>query len=232
MQEEKTEKETIVISLGGSLIVPNEIDVNFLSSFILLIKENVSKGSRFVIITGGGRTCRHYNESLQKVIDASNEDLDWMGIAATRLNAEFVRICFGDLSYEKVVLDPDFIPVTNKPIIIGGGWKPGNSSDLAAIHCAKTLNTKKIINLSNIDYVHSSDPKTNPNAEKFENLTWEKYRSFISSVWKPGLNTPFDPIASEMAEKEEMEVVFISGQNLESLKSYLNGKPFIGTTIK
>ena len=152
MQEEKTEKETIVISLGGSLIVPDEIDVIFLSSFISLIKENVSKGSRFVIITGGGRTCRKYNESLEKIIDASNEDLDWMGIASTRLNAEFIRICFGSLSYEKVVLDPDFIPVTDKSIIVGGGWKPGNSSDLAAIHSAKTLNAKKIINLSNTKF--------------------------------------------------------------------------------
>jgi uridylate kinase len=141
-------------------------------------------------------------------------------------------LSFGSDAYNQVISDPDMVKGVNESIIIGSGWKPGCSTDTDAVLVAKDLGAKKIINLSNIDYVYDCDPRTNNNAKKFENLDWQTYRTFISSVWKPGSNTPFDPIASEMAEKEGMEVAFISGQNLESLEKYLNDEPFTGTTIK
>ena len=67
---------------------------------------------------------------------------------------------------------------------------------------AKTVGARKIINLSNTDYVYNSDPKINPNAKKIEKISWTEYRKLIPKEWNPGLNSPFDPIASEMAEKE------------------------------
>lgn len=226
------EKETIVISLGGSMIVPGGVDTNFVIKFKNLILKWVLKGHKFYIITGGGKTCRNYNDSLRNVLSPTNEDLDWLGIAATRLNAEFIRICFENQAYEKIVMDPDSIPETDKPILVGGGWKPGNSSDLAAIHIAKSIGATKIINLSSVDFVYDSDPKTNSDAKKFENITWKEYRSFISSEWDPGMNLPFDPIASKEASEIGLEVVFIGGHNLESLDNYLKGEAFTGTTIK
>jgi uridylate kinase len=225
-------KNQIVISLGGSLIIPDEIDVAFLNLFVSTIKEFVSKGYRFLIITGGGKICRRYNDSLKQIVDSSNEDLDWLGIAATRLNAEFVRICFAELAYEKVVLDPDAIPETSKPIIIGGGWKPGNSSDLAAVHGAKSIGAVKIINLSNIDYVYNKDPKKDPTAVPIEKISWAEFRTLFSKDWNPGANVPFDPTAAREAEALSYEVVILNGKNIENLKAYLDGNEFIGTVIK
>jgi uridylate kinase len=222
----------IVISLGGSLIVPDEIDVLFLNSFISTIKEYILKGFSFVIITGGGKVCRRYNESLKKITTPTTENLDWLGIAATRLNAEFVRIAFGGLAYEKVILDPDLIPETNKPVIVGGGWKPGNSSDLAAIHGAKSVGCSKIINLSNTDYVYSEDPKINPEASRIEKISWSEFRKIIPREFGPGIHTPFDPTAAREAEELGYEVVSLNGRNIENFKNYLDGKEFIGTEIK
>ncbi len=222
----------IVISLGGSLIVPNEIDVNFLTAFVSLIKDYVANGYNFLIITGGGRTCRYYNESLKQIVIPSNVDLDYLGIAATKLNAEFVRICFGDLAYGKVILDPDAIPETDRSIIVGGGWKPGNSSDLAAIHGANNLGARKIINLSNIDYVYNSDPKNNPDAKPLSTITWTEFRTLFSKEWLPGTNVPFDPIAAQVAESLHFEVAILNGKNIENLRAYLDGQAFIGTIIK
>ena len=48
----------IIISLGGSLIVPEEIDIAFLEGFKEIILREVQAGKRFVIITGGGKICR------------------------------------------------------------------------------------------------------------------------------------------------------------------------------
>lgn len=228
MEEEKK----IVISLGGSLIVPNGVDVEFVNSFVSLIKEYVDRGYNFLIITGGGNVCRDYNASLKKITNPTNEDLDWLGISITRANAEFIRICFGDLAFKQVILDPDFIPETNKPIIVGGGWRPGNSSDLAAVHSAKSIGAKKVVNLSNIDYVYDKDPKENPDAKPIDKISWIDFLLLFPTDWIPGRNIPFDPIASCEAQNLGQEVVILNGKNMENLRAYLDGKDFIGTEIK
>jgi uridylate kinase len=222
----------IILSLGGSIIVPNQINSEFLKKFILTIKKYIEKGYRFIIITGGGRTCRSYNDSLKQVVKPTSEDLDWLGIQATRLNAELVRICFQDLAYEKVLLDPDMIPDTDKPIIVGGGWKPGNSSDLAAIRSAVRVGASKVINLSNVDFAYNKDPKVFPDAKIMKNTSWKEFRAILPDVWVPGINVPFDPIAAREAEENGLEVVIMNGQKLENLTNYLDGQEFVGSIIK
>ena len=217
--------KNIIISLGGSIIAPDGIDTEFLKNFTKIIKEYVEKGFHFVIITGGGKTCRDYNNSF---VNPSSVDLDWMGIAATRLNAELVRICFGDLAYEKIILNPDSIPETTKLIMVGGGWHPGNSSDFAAVHMAKTIGAKIIINLSNIDYVYDKDPRVYKDAIPIKESSWEDFRKLLPSDWDPGLNLPFDPIAARLAEQLSFEVIVMNGRKIENLKDYLDVKDFVG----
>ncbi|MCE9585517.1 UMP kinase [Candidatus Nomurabacteria bacterium] len=225
-------EEIIVISLGGSLIVPEEIDVDFLKDFKNLIISQVEKGKKFIIITGGGRCCRKYLDALKQITNPSDTELDLMGIAFTRMNADLVRIIFGDIVYSKLILDPDLIPITDKHIMVGGGWRPGNSSDLASIHCAISVNSKKVINLSNIDYVYDKDPNKFSDAKKIENISWEEFRKILPLEWNPGLNTPFDPVAAKKSEEQNIEVAIMNGKNLENLENYLNGEKFIGTVIK
>jgi uridylate kinase len=221
----------IVISLGGSLIVPHDIDVNFVSNFVNLIKEYAGKGYKFVIITGGGATARTYINASKSIGDSSNTDLDWIGIACTRLNSELLRTAFGELAHEHVVLDPDNVPSTDKSIIMSAGWKPGNSSDLAAIHCARSVGAHTLINLSNIDYAYDKDPKKYPDAVKIEESNWADFRKILPEEWDPGLNAPFDPVAAREAEALGLEVVIMNGKNIDNLKAYLDGDKFLGTVI-
>lgn len=220
------------MSLGGSLIVPNGVDVDFVKPFVELIKEYVLKGYQFILITGGGNMARDYNDSLKKIVSPSNEDLDWLGISITKANAEFIRVCFDDLAYQKIMNDPDVIPETSRPILVGGGWKPGNSSDLAAVHAAKSIGTDKIVNLTNIDYVYDSDPKLNKDAKPIEKISWVDFILLFPNDWVPGRNIPFDPIASVEAQTNSQEVVILNGKNFDNLRAYLDGKPFKGTIIK
>ena len=222
----------IVISLGGSLIVPDEIDTEFVDTFVKMIRGYVTLGFKFLIITGGGKLCRKYNDSLKSITDPSDNDLDMMGIAATRINAEFVRICFSDSAYEKVVLDPDYIPSTDKPVVIGCGWKPGNSSDLAAVHGAKSIEADTIINLSNINFVYDKDPKNNSDAKPLPQMSWSDFRELLPKDWAPGVNAPFDPVAAKSAESFGYTVIILNGKNIDNLKKYLDGENFMGTVIK
>jgi uridylate kinase len=223
--------ETIVISLGGSIVVPNVPDSDFINIFKSLILEEIKKGKRFVIIVGGGKTCRNYQEALSKTISATTTDLDWIGIYATRLNAELVRMSFGDIAASEIILDPSVLINISHPVIVGAGWKPGWSTDYDAVMMAKQTGAKKIINLSNTDYAYDKDPKKYPEAKKIEQISWTEYRKIIPKEWNSGLNTPFDPIASQIAEEAGMTVMTMNGRNIENLKKCFNGEKFIGTVI-
>ncbi|MBU0999264.1 UMP kinase [Patescibacteria group bacterium] len=224
--------ETIIISLGGSLIIPEELDINFLKEFKDLILAQVAKGKKFVIITGGGKINRKYNEAARGIANPSNEDLDWIGIAALKLNAELIRVIFGEYAHNEVIANLSNKFSSEKPIVIGSAYQPGSSSDWDAVLAAKTVGAKKIINLSNIDYVYDSDPKINPNAKKIEKISWTEYRALIPAEWTPRLNSPLDPIASKVAEEEGLEVIIMNGKPIDNLKKCLNGEKFAGTIIK
>lgn len=221
--------KTAVISLGGSLIVPDNIDISFLKKFRKIII-NFARENRIIVVAGGGKINREYNKAARKIAKIDNKDLDWLGIAATKMNAELLRVLFSKHAYEKVVDNPKAKIKTGKKIIIGSGSVPGFSSDLDAVLLAKNFGAKKVINMTNVDYVYDKDPKYG-NAKKFREIRWKDYMNIIGKKWKPRLSTPFDPVASKKAKQLGIKAVII-GKNLENLKKVLHGKKFRGTTIK
>jgi uridylate kinase len=222
------ELKTLVISLGGSIIVPEEIDTIFLKRFREIILS--LEPARFVIICGGGKICRKYQNAAKEITQIEKMDLDWIGIKATRLNAELVRSVFGETAHGRVIQDPDEEIDNNKKIVIGAGFKPGSSTDLRAVQVAKRFGADKVINMSNIDYVYNVDPKKNPDAKKLTNISWRDFRKLVGSEWSPGLNMPFDPIASEEAEVLGLKVIII-GNDMGNLERLLRGESFRGTTV-
>ena len=222
---------TIVISLGGSMIFSDGIDVAFVRSFCELVRDYVQKGYRFAIITGGGKVCRTYQHALAELRPTTNTDLDWMGIYVTRVNAQFVRMALEDIAHPEIILDPTELVTTTAPVIIGAGWKPGWSTDFDAVTFASTIGAQSVINISNVAYVYTADPKTNPDAVKLTDVTWAEFRKIIPDTWQSGANMPFDPIASKYADEHNISVVFMAGNNLQNLENYLNAQPFEGTLI-
>ena len=222
------EYKTVVISLGGSIVVPDEIDTAFLGKFKKLILD--LKDTNFVIICGGGKVCRRYQDAARRVGEISDRDLDWIGIGATRLNAEVVRAIFGNEAYERIIHDPDENIESDKRIIVGAGFRPGSSTDLRAVQLANRLGAGRVINMSNIDYVYSADPKKDPSAEKVTDISWARFRKLVGNEWDPGLNMPFDPIASREAERSRLKVIII-GNDMDNLEKLLRGEKFEGTTI-
>ncbi|MBN1792977.1 UMP kinase [Candidatus Woesearchaeota archaeon] len=223
--------ETIVISVGGSLIAPKGLDIGFLKGFKSLIVKHVKRGKRFVIITGGGRTSRNYQDAARAVGKLSDLDLDWLGIHGTRMNAHLFSTIFRDYSHWKFIKDPTKRARLDDPVIIAGGWKPGFSTDYDAVILARQFKAKKIINLSNIDYAYDKDPNKHPDAKKLETISWKNFRKLVGNKWHPGLSAPFDPVASKECEKEGMTVYIVNGKDLKNVDDLINKKEFIGTTI-
>ena len=228
----KETNETVIISLGGSLIIPEEIDLQFLKDFKTLILSQVAKGKKFVIVTGGWKICRKYQNAAKELGNPSNEDLDWIGIASLKLNAELLRVIFCEQAHDRVISNLSTHFSFERPIVIGSAYEPGQSTDWDAVLGAKNVGAKKIINLSNIDYAYDKDPNKFKDAKKIERISWLDYRALIPKEWNPGLSTPFDPIASKMAQEADIEVAILNGKNIANLGMCLNGENFIGTHIK
>ncbi len=222
---------TIVLSLGGSLIVPDSIDTGFLKKFRKLVLSFIEKGDRFIICCGGGKVCRRYLEAAEKIAEISQKDGDWIGIQSTKLNAELVRATFSSHAYEKVIAHPSEKIETDKKIIIGAGFEPGHSSDMGAVLLAENFDSGTVINMSNIDMVYEKDPNKNPDAKPLPEIGWDGFLDIIGEEWIPGRNTPFDPVASRKAQKLGLNVIVLNGKDLDNLKNCIEGNGFTGTVI-
>lgn len=229
------DNNTFVLSLGGSLVVPNGgIDTRFLIAFNKFIRHQISsKKRRFFIVVGGGATTRHYQAAAQAVFGKiENDDIDWIGIHATRLNAHLLRVIFKDIAHSHVLKHYEIIRKTDDQVVIAGGWKPGWSTDYCAITVCQDYGITKIVNMTNIDKVYDKDPNKFSDAKPIDTISWNAYRKMAGNTWVPGMNLPFDPIASKLAQELGVTVKILNGKNLDNLAKALDGKAFVGTTIQ
>jgi uridylate kinase len=231
MSDKTGDKETIVISLGGSIIVPKDIDISFLKKFKAFIEAHVRRGYRFVIVSGGGSTCRMYQKAASAVELMDREDLDWLGIHATRLNGHLLRTIFRKIANPVVLKNPSRPLLFKEPVLIAAGWKPGFSTDYDTILLARRFKAKTVINLSDTDYVYTKDPKLHRDAKPIKQMGWKEFRRMVGTKWVPGMNVPFDPLASGLAERLGIKVAMLKGTNLSNLGDFLAGRKFKGTLI-
>jgi uridylate kinase len=225
------QKKPIIISVGGSLLVQDTINTDFISSLKLILEEQIKKGERFILVTGGGKPARTYQAGIRHFFPESQIDADWIGIRVTILNAQLLKLILKAHVYGELVTDPNVKYDWNTPILLGAGYEPGHSTDYDAVCLANTYGVKKIINLSNTDYVYDCDPRTNPHAKKIEKMTWKEFMNVIPKEWSPGLNSPFDPTAARLASDSGMEVAMINGEYLDRLNDCIEGRHFLGTKI-
>lgn len=222
-----------VISVGGSIVVPGDFDVEYVERFVAALREklNGEPARRFALVVGGGATARRYQQVARSLVpDIHPHRLDEIGIAVTRVNAQVVKAAFGELCPDPIFTDPTSVRFTG-PVLVGGGWKPGFSTDNVAVRLAETLGANTLINLSNVRQIYTADPHTDPEARPLETITWDELIAIVGTEWIPGKNTPFDPVATARAARIEMTVVAADGRDLANLEALLDGRPFVGTTI-
>ena len=229
---------TKVLSVGGSIVAPEMPDTDFVSTFVSMVKDFLSKNpdDRLILVIGGGGPARIYQNAFRTVTktaaDSGTDAADWIGIMATRLNAQFVKACFEDLCKEAVVTDPTAAREFTGKILVAAGWKPGFSTDNDAVLLAEKFNADTVVNLSNIEKVYTDDPRKNPDAKPLDTITWTDFRKMVGDEWTPGKNCPFDPIASKKAQEMKLKVICAGGKNIDNIRSILEGKAYIGTTIQ
>lgn len=228
----ESKKDIFVLALGGSIICPKKINTRYLARFYNFIKEYLNKGKKFIIIAGGGNIAREYQKSASRIINVPDEDKDWLGIHATRLNAHLLRTIFRKESHP-VVFDSRFkIKSFQKySLIIASGWRPGWSTDFVAVQIAVDFKIDKVLILGKPKYVYTHDPQENKHARPIKKISWQNYLKKIPKKWKPGLHLPVDPIASKLAQKEKIKVIVAGAKDLKNLKKIIEEKKYEGTLI-
>jgi uridylate kinase len=230
-------RKRIIISVGGSLIVPTDgIGVEFLKNLNSFVREKLAQDSsrQFFLVTGGGTTARKYIEAGQQVLEhkLTRDDLDWLGIHSSRLNAHLVRTIFRDIAHPYIVKNFDIIRKAEEPVVVAAGWKPGWSTDYCAVLLGQDYGVDTILNLSNVTEVYDKDPKKFEDAKPIKNISWADFRKLVGDEWTPGMNAPFDPIAAKKAQELGVKVAIMSGKDFNNIESYLKGEEFVGTVIK
>ncbi len=223
-----------VISLGGSLIAPKGVDTAYLALFKRLAEEHLIRDEKrkLILVCGGGSLAREYQKAYRDLMGAArDDDQDWIGIAATRVNGELVRRIFRQWCIEDLVTDPTAVSVFAGRVMVAAGWKPGFSTDNDAVILARRFSADTVINLSNVAKVYTDDPKKNPEAKPLDSVTWGDFLKIVGEDWVPGKNSPFDPTAAKTAAEAGIRVVMADGRDLPNLSAILEGGSYNGTAI-
>lgn len=223
-----------VLSVGGSIVAPDKVDVDFIKKFKQAILEylNEDLDRKLVFVVGGGGSARSYQKAYRDIVEDSNTDSqDWIGIMATRLNGELLKAVFAHECPEPVVTNPTSIKNFKGRILVAAGWKPGFSTDNDSVLLAENIGADTVINLSNIKKVYSGDPQLDPKAVPLDRLSWAEMRKLVGDKWVPGVNVPFDPVATKRASELKLIVITAAGKDIENMKKILVGSEFVGTTI-
>jgi uridylate kinase len=225
---------TKVVSLGGSIVAPEGIDTGFIKKLRDLLFGFLSdfEDSRLILVVGGGGPARAYQGAYREIMtDPDSRQQDWIGIAATHLNGELIKAVMAPHCKDPLVKDPTSSFTFTGRILIAAGWKPGFSTDYDAVVLAERFSADTVINLSNIKQVYSADPKKDPAAVPLDTVRWSEFQKIVGTEWTPGINLPFDPVATKKAAELALKVVVAEGRDLENLSRILRDLDFTGTSI-
>jgi len=219
----------LVISLGGSRIVPNNVDYDFLKKFKKIINK-IKKGNKIVIVTGGGSTARKYIDALRKE-KVDEKILSLIGIKSTKLNAMLVSN-FLDAN----VLSPNSQTELNKllnkhNVVVTGSidYNANMTSDGVAAEIAYKIKADYFVNITDVKGLFDKDPKLK-NAKFIPEISFKDFNKIISKIkFKAGQHFVLDQSAAKVINKYKIKTIII--KNIENLIRIVNDKKFIGTVI-
>lgn len=224
--------KTMVISLGGSLIVPDKIDYKFLEKFKATLQK-FYKNYRFIVVCGGGSIARRYIQALEAE-RKSEKEMARAGIRATRMNALFMMQFLGKSSNQHLPMNMEEVvhQLSKHKVVFCGAlrWEAHVTSDDNAAKLAHKLNVP-FINLTNVPGLYTADPHTHPKAKFIPQITWKDFEKIAHKIHhKPGQHFVLDQKSSTLIRKYRVPT-YILGKDLKQFENLLNTKPFTGTVI-
>jgi uridylate kinase len=221
--------QTVVITIGGSVILSNENDVSFLEKLADLLKK-LCKQYKIFIITGGGKISRTYIE-IGRNLGFNEEVLDEIGVDITRVNAKLLRNIL-KISNKKIPSTTDDAKKIDTPIVVMGGTTPGHSTDMVGAELAEKTNAERFIIATNVDGIYDKDPNKHQDAIQLKKVSIEQLIKSYGTGWDAaGKNIVVDGPALEIIKKAKINTFVVNGKRFDQLEKAVTGQSFDGTII-
>ncbi len=224
--------DVVVVSIGGSVLIPDDKDFDYLTKLADLLIELSSQVKLYVVV-GGGRVSRYYIE-LGRLLGTNESRLDEMGVVVTRLNA---KLLISALSGRANEIPPntvkDAVDLGKKHgIVVMGGTTPGHTTDGVAALLAEGVKAERIVNATAVDGIYTKDPKKYDDAERIDHLTFEELLEMCKTTdWKAGPSNVFDSLGAEIIARSKIPLLVVDGRDLGILGSAILGDASSGTFV-
>ncbi len=225
--------DKVVISLGGSVIVPDEGDAAFLMRLASLLRR-LSEEYHICVVCGGGKVARYYI-STGRELGMTSEELDNLGIAVTRLNATLLLLALGETAVPAIPRTEEEAArmMDHRGIVIMGGTSPGHTTDAVAALVAEKAKATRIVNATSVDAAYSADPRRFPDATRFTTLTFRKFHDLVDKgTHEAGPSDIFDRLGAEIAMRAGIPVYIVHGRNVEEIENAVRGGAVKGTVVQ
>ncbi len=222
----------VSISLGGSLLT-RSMDAPSYKRYAGVLRRLHEAGHTLVVTCGGGRPARQYI-SIAKELGAPRDLQDGLGILATHVNALLLIAALGDAADPRIHKAADEVRRhLGDRILVGGGYKPGSSTDYRAAIFAGALGADLIINATDVTGVYDKNPKTNPDARKLDTLSYPELERIVRENTRqaPGEYGLFDLKAVRYAARLGTPLIFIDGTDPEEIIRAVEGTHH-GSTVR
>lgn len=229
----------VLIKISGEQLagkLDSGFDTEHAEWLALEVKKIVQSGKQVVIMVGGGNIVRGAQIAgggIQRVTG------DHMGMLATMINAlaitdifehngvptRCLSNIFADQVAEKFVhrLANKHLQKGRVCILAGGTGRPYVTTDTAAVNLALELDCDIVLKATKVDGVYDSDPANNPEAKKYDSLTYQQ------AVENPKIKV-MDKAAMALAMEHEIPVLIFDALKEGNIVAAVNGEP-VGTKI-
>lgn len=222
----------MVVSLGGSVIVPDEEDEVFLKRLSSMVSSLCDR-YQIYIVCGGGKIARYYIR-VGRSLGLTEYDLDELGIMSTRINAALVAFALGERAVGKVpsdIIEAHRLERKGK-VVVMGGTVPGHTTDAVSAMLAREVKAARIINGTSVDAAYTADPRKDPKAERIPRMTHQQLYQLVDvGVHGAGPSNVFDRLGAKIAWDNNIEIYIVNGRDLDEMSAAIQGKPIKGTVV-
>jgi len=224
--------EKVVVSLGGSVLVPGEDDAPYLADLVAILR-STSRHVRLFAVTGGGRVARYYIET-GRALGIPERRLDELGIGITRMNARLLGAALkGRANREPARSYAEAARLARRhPIVLMAGTQPGHTTDRVSASLARVVGAARIVNATSVEGVYTADPHKDSNARLLTRIGFEELVRLAGEGHRTaGPSVVFDPVAARVLARDHIPLSVVRGRDLEALERAILGRPFHGTLV-
>ena len=222
----------VVVSIGGSVFAP-DLAPTRIREHAGAIETLGEAGWSTGVVIGGGSVARDYINSARE-LGANEMQLDYLGIAVTRLNARLLIAALGEAAAPSPPDDYEAAGAAlhRGDVAVMGGVAPGQTTDAVSAAFAEYVNADVLVLATSVDGVYSADPKADPDAEKFASLTPAELVDVIADIeMSAGAAAPVDLLAAKLIERAGLPTVVLDGTDPDTIVAAVRDGDHDGTTI-